>query len=221
MKKLLVIFLVFQALVLNAQYSLNGGLSTLKAFGESRPYVGFHLGGEFPRDNETTFYLKAAFYAKNKLDPTLYGSTVFQLTPVDINNSEMSVEADSYFNYTTFDGGLRYYLLDGYDSGFALYGGTNVMGMINKAKYKLADYDINAYRLPVGTSLGGSILNLGFGFSGGAKYTISGVGSVYFDLALDYLVVSIPGNAAAQSIAGYFYSPIVFSFNLGFRKDFY
>ena len=222
LKIFLFLFFLVHIVIVTGQYSVNGGISTLKAFGDSKPYIGFHLGGEFPRDNETSFYLKAGFYSKNKLNPEIYGSAVLPLQNIDPNDyTYRTVSGESYFNYTTFDGGLRYYLLEGYDSGFALYGGSNVMGVINKAKVKLDDYDKTKYRLESGTSLSGSLLNLGVGFNGGAKYTFAGIGSIYADATFDYLLIGIPSNETAKTIASNFYSPIIFSFNIGFRKDFY
>lgn len=213
---------LIQISISNAQYSVNGGVSYLKAFGIPKPYIGFHIGGEIPRDNEVSFYLRAAFYANNKLDNVLYPAHYISLENLDPNDFTIAtVKADSYFNYKTIDGGMRYYLMDGYDNGFALYGGSNVMGIINKAKYKVGDFDESKYRLPVGTELTGTILNLGVGFSGGAKYTFTGVGSLYFDLTCDYILIPLSSNQTAADIGYNFYSPLLFSFNFGFRKDFY
>jgi hypothetical protein len=221
-KKLVCLCLLFQWHGLNAQYSFNGGLSTLKAFGIQKPYYGVHLGAEFPKDNEVSFYLRAGFYAKNRLDPLVYPPKQIYLTPIDpLDFTLVTVQADGYFNYKTIDGGMRYYLLEGYDNGMALYGGSNLMGIINKAQYKIGDFDQTKYRLPSGTTTTGTVLNIAAGLSGGAKYTFAGIGSIYFDLTFDYILAALPSNTTAQEIAGSFYSPLVFSFNFGFRKDFY
>lgn len=221
-KRIIFFYFLVHISFVNAQYSVNGGISYLKAFGIPKPYIGLHLGAEFPRDNEVSFYLRAALYAKNRLDPMFYPVQYITLENLDPNDyTQASVKANSYFNYKTIDGGMRYYLMDGYDNGFALYGGSNVMGIINKAKYKLEDFDESKYRLPTGTELTGTVLNIGVGFSGGAKYTFTGVGSLYFDMTFDYIIISLASNTAAQQIGYYFYSPLIFSFNLGFRKDFY
>ena len=135
----------------------------------------------------------------------------------------MTVNGDSYFNYTTIDGGTRYYILDGYDSGFGLYGGSNVIGIVNRAKIKLQDYDHSKYRLPAGTSLNGTVLSLGVGFNGGAKYTFPGIGSLFLDANVNYLLLMIPSNDVSKIITPYFTnnSPLIFTLNFGFRKDFY
>ncbi len=205
---------------INAQYSLNGGLSTLNAFGQ-KSYMGFHLGGEFPKSNDLSMYLRASFYGKREADPFTQGSYFIQLDNINPLDAVTFVKATSTFNYTTFDGGMRYYILDGYDDGFALYGGTNVMGAINSAKFKLDSFDDTKYRVPGTTSLSGTILNVGVGLSGGAKYTFPGIGSIYFDSTVDYLIISKASNSTAQNIGGQFFSSILFSFNIGFRRDFY
>lgn len=222
LKRIFFILLVFSLTNLDAQYSVSMGLNTLSPFGTSQKYMGFHLGGEFPRDNDVSMYLRASFYGKKKLDPLLYQESTIQLEAIDPNDFNVAfVSGVTTFNYTTIDGGLRYYLLDGYDNGFALYGGSNLMGVFNQAKFKVAEYDQTKYRLPLGIPLTGTILNIGMGLSGGAKYTIPGVGSIYLDATFDYLLVSLPSNTQASSIASNFYSPILFSLNVGFRKDFY
>lgn len=222
LKGILFIVFVFCITILKAQYSVNGGLSTLSPFGTSQKYVGFHIGGEFPNDNEVSRYIRVALYSKKKLDPLLHEESSILLEPLDPNDYNVAfVSGVTTFNYSTIDGGLRYYILDGYDNGFALYGGSNVMGVFNKVKFTVDDYDKSKYRIPVGTTLSGTVLNFGVGLSGGAKYTFPGIGSVYFDATFDYLLLSLPSSANAGSMAEKFYSPILFSFNVGFRKDFY
>ena len=208
---------------LSAQYSITGGLNGLTVFGGAKRFGGFGLGFESPKDNEETFYVRVNFYGKRMLDPSI-GQASITLDNIDKTDyTVMSVTGDSYLNYTTIDGGTRYYLFDGYDSGFGLYGGSNVMGVINQAKIKLQDYDHSKYRLPAGSSLTGTVLSLGVGFNGGAKYTFPGIGSLFLDANINYLLLSIPSNDVAKIITPYFTnnSPLLFSINLGFRKDFY
>ena len=222
MSKFVLMFLFFTTILsAHSQYGIGGGFSTLSAFGKNS-YGGFHLGVELPRDNEVSMYMRASFYAKRTADPLTQGTYSIGLQNIDpLDLTFMTVNTASTFNYTTFDGGMRYYILDGYDNGFALYGGSNIMGIMNKAKFKLDSFDDSKYRLPVGTELTGTILNLAVGLSGGAKYTISGVGSFYFDATLDYLILKIPSNQVAIDIGNMFFSPLLFTFNVGFRKDLY
>lgn len=206
-----------------SQYSITGSLNGLTAFGGLKKFGGFGLGVESPKDNEETFYARINFYGKNMLDTTL-GNNPITLENIDKNDyTIVSVLSNSYMNYTTIDGGTRYYLFDGYDSGFALYGGSNVTGVINRTKVELEEYDQAKYKLPAGTSLSGTVLSLAVGFNGGAKYTFPGIGSVFFDANMNYLLLSIPSNELARNTSLNFTngSPLLFSINLGFRKDFY
>ena len=59
-------------------------------------------------------------------------------------------------------------------------GGSNMMLMINQAKMKVGDYDQSKYRIPVGQSLNGNVVSLGVGFTGGVKYSIPAVGTLFF-----------------------------------------
>ena len=221
--RLILVFGILLSLNSIAQYSITGGLNGLAAFGGLKKFGGFGLGFEVPKDNDETFYARINFYNKNMLDTNM-GKISLTLDNIDQNDyTVMSVYGNSFLNYTTIDGGTRYYLLDGYDSGFALYGGSNIMGVINRAKVKLDDYDHSKYRLPAGTSLTGTVLSLGVGFNGGGKYTFPGIGSVFFDANVNYLLLSLPSNEVAKLITPYFTngSPLLFSINIGFRKDFY
>lgn len=204
-----------------AQYGVSGGLSFLKGFGVDKSFVGVNLGLEIPRDYETSFYLKASFYGKNKVAPTSLSTIYLEpLDPDNFNIEDVSV-VENTFNYTTIEGGVRYYLLDGYDNGFALYGGSNVMGIINSAKRRFDSFDETQYRLPANTQEKGTILALALGFSGGVKYTVPAVGTFFMETSGDYIIIPMASNEAAQSISASFYSPLIFSLSIGFRKDFY
>ena len=212
---------IFSSFISSSQVGIYGGFSTLKPFGVPSAYFGGHLGFESPRDDESSFYLRAAFYAKRKLDPLMSIPLTYSLVPLKDTDPFSSVSGYSTFNYTTIDGGYRYYILDGYESGFALYGGTNVMGVINKVKLKLDDFDTDKYRLDNSTQINGTILSMGAGLSGGAKYTLAGVCTFYIDATMDYLFALIPSNQLAVNQFSSFGSQILFSVNLGVRKDLY
>lgn len=221
MKKIIFCLLFLFSLTSYAQYGISGGLSYLKGFGVDKSFVGLNIGFELPRDYETSFYLKASFYGKNKVAPTSV-STIY-LEPLDPNNFDIEYVnvIENTFNYTTIEGGVRYYLLDGYDNGFALYGGSNVMGIINSAKRRFDTFNDENYRLPANTQEKGTILALALGFSGGAKYTVPAVGTFFMEASGDYIIIPMASNEAAQSISASFYSPLIFSLSIGFRKDFY
>ncbi|MBI1836243.1 MAG: hypothetical protein HYR91_03150, partial [Flavobacteriia bacterium] len=84
-------------------------------------------------------------------------------------------------------------------------------------KQKFESYDQDKYRLPANVTKKGSVLSLGLGLNGGAKYTFAGYGTIFFDASIDYLI----RNIATASIQTNYYSPLILSFNLGFRKEFY
>ena len=90
---------------------------------------------------------------------------------------------------------------------------------VNTVKRKYDDYDQAKYELPTSELSKGSIFNLGFGLGGGVKNTFAGIGTLYLDLNLAYMILSTASNSTAQNTS--LYAPLLFSFNLGFRKEFY
>ncbi len=218
MKKISILsFFILSTVIVQAQFGANGGISMLKAFGTPKPYLGLHIGGELPRDANVTLYGRVATYLKQEEATT--NSTFVEARDPLTNPYYMTVNYRSSFNYTTIEGGTRYYLGDGYDSGFGAYGGTNVMIAFNTVKRVYDDYDQAKYKLSTNEQSKGNIFNLGFGLGGGLKNTFAGVGTLYFDASFSYLLISTASNATAASTN--MYSQLLFSFNLGFRKEFY
>lgn len=218
MKKLLFVLLVlFQMNNVMAQFGLSGGVSMLKAFGVPKPYVGLHIGGEIPRDDEVTFYGRMSFYGKQR--ETLKGTTTVTAYDFTTNPYNMTVQYQSSMNYTIIEGGSRYYIGNGYDSGFGAYGGSNLMIVFNSVKRDYDDYDQTLYQLNPGELAKGSIFNLGFGLGGGVKNTFAGLGTLYLDLNLSYMLMNVASNTTAVNTN--LYSPLLFTFNFGFRKEFY
>lgn len=222
MKKLILLLCVlFNLITASAQFGVSGGTSFLKAFGIPKPYIGFHVGVEIPRDDQMSFYGRATFYLKQNLT----GTNQAIVQAVDPTNP-MQFELINYnqsFNYTVLEGGNRYYLGDGYDSGFGAYGGGKVAIIFNSVKRKYdwgniseADYSLPSTELPRG-----SVFNVGFGLQGGVKHTFAGLGTLYLDADFVYLIMGYPSNSTAQTGASDMWTPLLFSVNLGFRKDIY
>ena len=125
-----------------------------------------------------------------------------------------------------FEGGTRSYLLNDYDNGFGLYGGS-VFGLgINTTRLQYDTYDLtNVYTwegkyLPAsGAESKGSIYFLALGIQGGLKYTIPIKGTIYFDITGIYSVLNIATNDVGGNSPTY--SRLNFLFNLGFRRDLY
>ena len=81
------------------------------------------------------------------------------------------------------------------------------------------DFDQSLYALPTEEDPKGTILSLSIGLQGGAKYTIPAIGTVYFDITGSYAILARANNNTAASST--FYAPLLFGFNIGFRKDLY
>jgi hypothetical protein len=218
MKKLMAIFgLIFLGNPISAQVGLSGGINMLKGFGTPKPYVGMHLGVEIPRDDANSIYGRVSFYGKQREDfkSTTYVTAINPST----NPYSLNVGYQSSMNYTILEGGNRYYIGDGYDSGFGGYGGGSVMLIFNSVKRNYDDFDQTLYTLPTTELPKGSIFNLGFGLNGGLKYTFAGIGSVYGDASFGYMILGQASNATASSTT--LYSNLIFTFNVGFRKELY
>jgi hypothetical protein len=212
-----IVILLIGAHAAQAQFGLSGGMSVLKGFGIPKPYIGMHFGGEIPRNDQISLYARLSLYARQK-EP-VPGSTYVTAVDLATNPYIQTIQYSSTFNYTIIEGGTRYYIGNGYDSGFGAYGGSTVMLAINSVKRKYGDYDQAKYELPTSEISKGSIFNLGFGLGGGVKNTFAGIGTLYLDMNLAYMILSTASNATAQSTT--LYAPLLFSFSLGFRKDFY
>ena len=112
MMKFILLFFTFLSWSSFAQYGVSAGLNTLRGFGVDKTFVGFNIGLELPRDYETSLYLKASFYANSKATPA--SSSSVNLEPLDPNNFNLGFVdvLENSYNYTTIEGGVRYYLFD-------------------------------------------------------------------------------------------------------------
>ncbi len=66
------------------------------------------------------------------------------------------------------------------------------------------------------TDLNGSIFSLGVGLGGGIKYSTARFGTFYLDLDVAYMIF---GQGSQTNVYGRMYNPLIFNFNLGWRKD--
>jgi hypothetical protein len=218
------IFTLFLMLSLgsNAQVGLSGGFNAIKAFGVPGLYEGMHIGVEIPRDDAVSFYMRASGYlSSNNSTETIGYATAINpsTTPYYV---QVPITTTDRFNYTVLEGGSRYYIGDGYDSGFGAYGGSNVSIIFNSVRKteSYGAYDASKYTAPALTEYPkGSIFNIGFGLTGGVKNTIAGIGTIYFDMNFSYLILGVPSNSTASATSSY--SPLVFNFALGFRRELY
>ena len=223
-KKYLFFILLFSFLVGDffSQISANAGMGSLKGFGVNKTFVGLNLGLEYPRSNQATLYGRISYYIpRNEDDSTqAYASAISTTTfPYQLQrNYTIST------GYLTVEGGNRFYIINGYDNGFSFYGGSTLLLCVNNIKKKFADWDYpydEAEYQNYGDSKG-TILNLGVGLQGGLKYTFPGSGTIFFDFSGNYLVIRQASNEMVGESTNYpFESALLFTFNLGFRKDFY
>ena len=207
-----------------SQVSLNLGLGPLKGFGVPKSFFGFHGGIELPRNNDVTFYLRLGYYLPKKEEQ----STTTNVTAIDLTTSpyNLSVSYLTSTNYTTIEGGTRYYHGNDYDNGFSIYGGSNFMLILNSVKRNYEKYDLtgqynweNDYVLSESEEVKGTIISVALGLQGGVKYTFPARGTIYADITGSYaLFAKASNNTAANSNL---YAPMIFIFNVGFRKDLY
>ena len=217
------IVLSIVAFSLKSQVSVSIGPGVLKGFGVPKTFWGFHGGFELPRNNDVTFYLRMGYFLPRKEDDVMLSN----VTAIDLTTSpyNLSVNYINSTNYTTIEGGTRYYLGNDYDNGFSVYGGSNFMLIINSVKRKYETLDVtgqytweNDYELPPNEEVKGTILSLALGLQGGLKYTIPAKGTIYADITGNYTLFAKASNDAVSTVL---YAPMVFIFNVGFRKDLY
>ena len=217
-----ILFFSFLSSDFFSQISANAGLGTINGFGVKKTFVGLNLGLEYPRSNQTTIYGRIAYYIPRNEDDSIqaYASAISTTTfPYTLpRNYTIST------GYLTIEGGTRNYLINGYDNGFSVYGGSTILLCVNNIKKKFADWDY-PYNEADYENYGdnkGTILNLGVGLQGGLKYTFPSIGNFFCDFSGNYLVIRQASNEMVGESTNYpFESALLFTFNLGFRKDFY
>ena len=217
-----ILFFSFLSSDFFSQISANAGLGTINGFGVKKTFFGLNLGLEYPRSNQTTIYGRIAYYIPRNEDDSIqaYASAISTTTfPYTLpRNYTIST------GYLTIEGGTRNYLINGYDNGFSVYGGSTILLCVNNIKKKFADWDY-PYNEADYENYGdnkGTILNLGVGLQGGLKYTFPSIGTFFCDFSGNYLVIRQASNEMVGESTNYpFESALLFTFNLGFRKDFY
>ncbi len=218
--KLIVAFTVlFFSHTVFSQTGISVGGSIINGFGSEKYLPGINLGVEIPRDNESSLYVRASFTTRSTSTETVLFQAIDPLTSPVVKNG-VSDFKNGMFN---LEGGTRYYFGEGYDSGMALYGGTMVMLNTNGVVRKEAS-GVDETKYEFVNSLGepypkkGRIVSLNIGLNVGIKKHI-GVGMVFFDVTAAYSILGLSSNDLANQYGTF--SPLVFAFNLGFRRDLY
>jgi hypothetical protein len=219
MRKFILLAVCLHGLYAVAQVGLSGGLNTLKAFGVPKMYAGMHFGVEIPRDDQVSFYGRFSGYLPNRDELSTTNYTYVTARETTTVPYQQIVNYTPQMNYMVIEGGSRYYIGEGYDAGFGAYGGSNFSVIFNTVKRNYDPFDEVKYVLPSTELSKGAIFNIGVGLGGGLKYTFAGVGSLYLDVNFSYMLLSQPSNSTASSTN--LYSPLLFNFGLGFRKELY
>lgn len=196
-----------------SQITIGGGPSLQKTFGVQAPYYGAHIMIEKATDEYQSFFGRFNFYGNQ-----YSRSSLVNVEAVDpsVTPSVLQVNARYSFNYIGFDGGKRFYFGNGFNYGFAPYGGALISGYFNSIKID-ADYDKSKYLLANGSGSKGSIFTIAFGLNGGLKYDFQW-GTLYFDAALFYSIIAIPSNELARSGFYELGGPLLFNFGIGYKK---
>lgn len=217
MKKFLVFIAIFSFSVTKsfAQFSFSAGPSFIKGFGVEGVYPGFHLSGEISNDDVQTMYARFSFMPSQKSfsDSVLVSS----ISGLD-NPYNLLVENVEKFNYSVLEFGKRYYFGDGYESGFGVYGGSNLALVFNKVQFEAGEYDKTKYHNANSETNIASFVGFAVGLNGGLKNSFA-FGTLYLDAGLNYKLIALASNTIANSSTQY--SNLYFSFNFGIRKDFY
>lgn len=225
MKRIVPLFIFTTvSLVSMAQMSISGGTGILNGVGTGFKPLGFHLGLELPRSSDLTFYVRGAAYLPSGGADTNYANmTAISLTTVPYT---LSVPYQNRSSTYYFEGGTRSYMLNDYDNGFGLYGGSVVGLGINRTKVKYDQFDYTntyewegKYEPANGNETHGNIYYVALGIQGGMKYTIPIRGTIYFDITGTYSVLNIANNNTGSNSSTY--SRLNFLFNLGYRRDLY
>lgn len=201
-----------------SQFAIGGGPALLKAFGVKSPYIGLSVIGEVPMDEQSSYYGKLGYFGKQQ-----GANALIYAYAIDVNTAPqvLSINSRQTFNYITIEGGRRYYFGNGYDYGFAPYGGTHLMAVFNQITQTTDNFDKSKYTLN-GTGTGsesrGSIFNLAFGLSGGLKNDFAW-GTLYLDVAFDYFILSKATNQAAVNGYNELGSSVLFTFGVGYKKS--
>jgi hypothetical protein len=230
MKHLFIAIFALVAHLASAQFSVGGGLGLntfMRSSNTSAPHLrmpSLYATFELPRSGDVTFFGRIDYSLPKANFDTL--STYVTAINQSTTPYALLVNYQARTNYFLFEGGNRYYLINDYDNGFSLYGGTGFVFGLGTVKNHFEKYDqSNTYQWEGSYTLDnsligkGTILMFGAFLQGGLKYTIPAVGTLFTDISGYYLLVGSGSNSIAASTQ--YYSPLFFNFSIGFKKDFY
>lgn len=216
----IIVFLFFTKTSLFSQFGIGGGLSGLYGFGSPKSFGGFNILAELPQDDEMSYFGKLT-YLFPRMDDQSY--------PEFLNNNNPLLPGQTFdmnysMDYLLLEGGKRYYIGDGYESGLAGYGSSNIVIILNTVKknYSNSDYNLADFNTISTSPDRGSIFSLGLGLNAGGKYTVPSLNGAFFaDLGLNYLLLQPMISNETANGGAVFFKSLFFTFNVGFRKNIY
>ena len=137
---ILILTVFFLSFSINSQVSVNAGTGFSSGFTSDNPgvFLGFHLGAEVPRNNDVTFYGRISHFLARKESTSF--STYAEAIDLTTSPYTILVDYTSSTNYTSIEGGTRYYLGNGFDNGFSVYGGSNMALLFYGVKRNYDDF---------------------------------------------------------------------------------
>ena len=176
---------------------------------------GLHVQGEVCDDDTYSMYGRLNYGL-----PTTEVSRALTVPLTDFNGVIQN-ENVTYIPKTSIigiEGGARSYLFDGYEFGFALYGGSKFTALIYNISMEESAYDKSSRQTLYNVDTKGKVLAVSVGVTGGAKYSIDTYGTVYLDASADLRLLAIPNNETWQ-YSSFTTGSLVFTVVLGFRRD--
>lgn len=212
MKQIIFILVLMVSPMTFSQVGINVGTNGLLAFGNPKPYGGFHIGVEIPRNERMSYFVRISHLIRQKGKDSLnqFATAIDPLTTPNV----LTVRGVNSFNYTTLEGGTLFYIGNGFDYGFAGYGGTGASIVFSQAKSVYDKFDESKYRLDATGD--GSIFSIAVGARAGVKYSFPRFGTLYFEADLKLIALSM---ASSNTVVAPQYKPLLFGLTLGYRKD--
>ncbi len=214
MRNFLIIIVLLVSGTISAQVSFNAGGTLMKGFSAPNWFTGFHAGFEVPRDDALSFYGRVTHLFHQRAQDSI----TFNAQAIDLGTTPiaMSVKGLPSMNYTIIEGGTRFYLGNGFDFGFAAYGGTNLMLVLSKVKVNYSNFNEQLYEIQSTERADGGIFGIGAGLLGGVKYSVPRYGTFYFDAGISYMFLA---QGTQQFVYSGLYSTLLFTMNIGYRYD--
>lgn len=220
-KRILITFLITLPLTFNtlrAQESFGFGVSTFSSLGVDFTRYGLTASLERPRNEVNTFFLRGVFTLPVSIKDSFEVEKDFNLDPIPPGPAKIDVPISRKTTLLSVEGGTRYYLLNTYDAGTALYGGFHMRGFLSTYSEDLgSDFETpEGYIVPNRSSNQTSVL-LSFGANIGFKYQLPMGNAINFDIVGD-LIRSLydPAYILSNEV-----NPLAISFNISYRFDNY